>query len=153
MFNQYFGNYILEKKFITPEQLRIVLEEQKSVKVKLGILAIDAGYMSAAEVNKIHKLQAARDKKFGELAIEEGYLTINRLEDLLGVQKNSNVVLGQALIEKGFFTFDKYEEVLFQYNEQSGFNSEELRALRNNDLEKIVEMFLKKVSPSDYNLY
>lgn len=153
MFNQYFGNYILEKKIITPEQLRVVLEMQKSIKVKLGIIAIDAGYMSAAEVNRVHKLQATRDKKFGELAIDEGYMTKKNVDDLLNAQKNSNVLLGQALIENGYLTFEKYEEVLFQYNEDSGFTSEELKALKNNDIDKIVEMFLKQVSPPDYNMY
>jgi aspartate ammonia-lyase len=53
-----------------------------------------------SSVNKVHKLQTARDKKFGELAIEEGYLTESQLNELLNFQKVSNVLLGQALIEK-----------------------------------------------------
>lgn len=153
MFNQYFGNYLLEKNIIKPEQLRIVLEEQKSIKVKLGVLAIDSGYMNAAQVNRVHKLQTARDKKFGELAIEEGYLTEKQLDDLLKAQKKSNVLLGQALIEKGYFTFEKYEEVLMLYNEDSGFSSEEIKALKSNDVEKIVHMFLKTASNTDNDMY
>lgn len=149
MFNQYFGIYLLEKNIITPEQLRIVLEELKSSKVKLGVLAIDSGYMNAAQVNKVHKLQIAKDKKFGELAIEEGYLTEEKLDDLLHAQRKSNVLLGQVLIEKGYFTFEKYESVLFQYNEDSGFNSEDIKALKNKDVHKILAKFTKKVNSLD----
>ena len=153
MFNQYFGNYLLEKKFVTPEQLRIVLKEQKAIKVKLGVLAIDSGYMTATQVNTIHKLQAAKDKRFGELAIEEGYLTSQQLEELLQAQKKSNLLLGQAMIEKGIFTFEQYEEILLQYNEDSGFQPDEIKALKNNDAEKIVDIFLKTVSTANNELY
>ncbi len=153
MFNQYFGDYLLKKKFITPEQLRIVLEEQKAVKVKLGILAIDAGYMDAAQVNRVHKLQTAKDKRFGELAVEEGYMTEGQLDELLTMQKKSNVFLGQALIEKGYFTFEKYEAVLIQYKEESGLNNDEIKALKNNNIEKIVEIFFRNVSSGDSYIY
>lgn len=150
MFNQYFGNYLLEKKVIKPEQLRLVLAEQKSVKVKLGVLAIDAGYMNAAQIEHVHKLQTVRDRKFGELAIEEGFLTENQLQELLNTQKKSNTLLGQVLIEKGIFTFEKYEEVLLQYRQDSGFSAEEIQALKNNEVDKIAEIFLRTL-PEEHN--
>lgn len=143
MFNQYFGNYLLEKKIIRPEELRQVLEEQKSVKVKLGVLAIDSGYMNAAQVDRIHKLQTVKDRKFGELALEEGYLTPGQIDGLLLAQKRSNVLLGQILIEKGLFSFEKYEEVMLQYRQDSCLTDEEIEALKNSDVKKIAETFLK----------
>lgn len=146
MFNQYFGNYLLEKKILKPEELKVVLMEQKSVKVKLGVLAIDSGYMNATQVDRIHKLQAAKDRMFGELAIEEGCLTENQLNELLHMQKKSNILLGQVLIEKGLFTFEKYEEVLLQYRLDSSLTADEIQALKNNDMKQITEMFLKTIS-------
>lgn len=153
MFNQYFGNYLLEKRIITPEQLRIVLEELNSLKVKLGVLAIDSGYMNAHQVNKVHKMQAARDKRFGELAIEEGYLTEEKLAELLKTQGKSNILLGQALIDKGYFTYEKYETILRQYHEDSGFNEDEIKALKSNDVEKIVNIFFRSVDNVNTVLY
>ncbi len=146
MFNQYFGNYLLEKDLIKPEELRVVLTEQQSAKVKLGVLAIDAGYMTATQVEKIHRFQVAKDQKFGELAIAEGYLTENQLNELLKAQKKSNVLLGQILIEKGFFSFEKYEEVLLQYRQDSQLTNDEIQALKNNDISQIAEIFLKPLS-------
>lgn len=142
-FNQYFGNYLLEKKILKPEELSMVTEKRKSVKVKLGVLAIDSGLMNAAQVNRIHRLQAVRDRKFGELAVEEGYLTEAQLEELLNEQKKSNILIGQVLIEKGLFTFEKYEEMLLQYRRESGLTDDEFHALRNNDVKKIAEIFIK----------
>ena len=146
MFDQYFGTYLLEKKILKPEELKEVLAEQKAVKVKLGVLAIDADYMNGAQVDQIHKLQAARDCRFGELAIEAGYLTEDQLNELLSTQKKSNVLLGQVLIEKGFFTFEKYEEVLLQYRMDSSLSAEEMQVLKNNDVEKIAEIFLRNLA-------
>jgi len=146
MFNQYFGNYLLEKKLIKPEELKKVLAEQKSVNVKLGVLTIDSGYMNATQVESIHKLQAAKDRKFGELAIEEGHLTENQLNEILNTQKKSNVLLGQVLIEKGLFTLEQYEGVMSQYREDSQLTSDEIQALKNNDITQIAEIFLKTLS-------
>ncbi len=146
MFNQYFGNYLLEKKLIKPEELRMVLAEQKSVKVKLGVLAIDAGYMKAEQVDKIHQLQTAKDKKFGELAIEAAYLTEIQLTELLNAQKKSNSLLGQVLIERGLFSLEQYETVLSQYRADSQLSSDELKALENNDVTQIAEIFLKTLA-------
>lgn len=146
MFNQYFGNYLLEKKILKPEELRQILEEQKSVRAKLGVLAIDAGYMNAAQVDLIHRLQAIKDRKFGELAIEEGYLTEAQADNLLKIQKRATSLLGQVLIEKGIFTFEKYEEVLLQYKQDSRLTEEEVQALKNNDIRRIAAIFLKNLS-------
>ncbi|HWQ79067.1 MAG TPA: hypothetical protein VN381_09635 [Anaerovoracaceae bacterium] len=145
MFNQYFGNYLLEKSLIKPEELTAVLEAQKSVKVKLGVLAIDSGYMTAEQVSQVHKLQAVKDRKFGALAVEEGYLTEEQLDELLHMQRKSNILIGQVLIEKGFFTYEKYEEVLRHYRKDSKLTDDEILALKNSDINKIVEIFIKSL--------
>ncbi|MBC3797259.1 hypothetical protein [Acetobacterium tundrae] len=152
MFNQYFGNYLLVKKLIKPEELRVILAEQKSVKVKLGVLAIDSGYMNASQVDRIHRFQAAKDRKFGELAIEEGYLTENQLNELLNAQKKSNILLGQLLIEKGLFSLEKYEAVLAQYREDSQLSNDEIQVLKNNDITQITKLFLKTLSIHDNSI-
>jgi hypothetical protein len=152
MFNQHFGNYLLKKKILKPEELRHVLEEQKLVKVKLGVLAVDSGYMNALQVERVHKLQAVRDKRFGELAIEEGYLTEGQLKELLNTQKKSNVLLGQVLIEKGLFSFEEYEEILRGYRQDSDLTDGEIQALKTNDVRKITEIFFRSLSYENYKM-
>lgn len=145
MFNQHFGNYLLKKKILKPEELRLVLEELKAVKTKLGVLAIDSGYLNALQVNLLHKLQSVEDRKFGELGVEAGFLTEDQLKELLQIQQKSNILLGQVLIDKGFFTYEKYEEVLLQYRQDSSLSDDEVQALKINDVEKIAGIFLKNL--------
>ena len=68
MFNRYFGNYLLSKRIISSDKLKTVLEQQNEGRVKLGVLAIESGYMKAEQVTKIHDLQVKKDRRFGELA-------------------------------------------------------------------------------------
>ncbi len=60
MFNKYFGNYILTKKVLSNDQIRGVLAKQQTARAKLGVLAIESGYMTAFQVNRVHKLQVLR---------------------------------------------------------------------------------------------
>ncbi len=105
MFSQFFGNYLLHRKLVNTTQLREVLALQDTVRVKIGILAIDAGFMTAPQVDRVHQLQIKMDKRFGEIAIKEGYLNEDQLTDLLGQQNKRHLILSQALIDKGILTF------------------------------------------------
>lgn len=53
MFTQLFGSYLLNKKYVTRDQLKAALDFQKSLHVKLGVMAINAGYMASEQVNEI----------------------------------------------------------------------------------------------------
>ena len=46
MHTQFFGNFLLNKGIITPEQLIEALKVQSSTHKKFGTLAIHSGYMS-----------------------------------------------------------------------------------------------------------
>ena len=86
MYAQFFGNYLLSHGVVTREQLLETMHRKSSTKIKLGTLAIHAGYMTANEVDRIVILQTHEDKRFGELAIHEGYLTEEEVTKLLAEQ-------------------------------------------------------------------
>ncbi len=153
MFSQFFGNYLLQRKLITANQLREILALQDSVRVKLGILAIDAGYMSGEQVERVHRLQATIDKRFGEIAIDEGFLDEDRLSDLLGQQNSRHLLISQALIDKEIMTFDEIERVLAEYKKDSGLSDAELEAIKNNDVDSIAAAFVKMPDLGNPDVY
>ncbi|SFA72078.1 hypothetical protein SAMN05216249_101196 [Acetitomaculum ruminis DSM 5522] len=118
MYTQFFGNYLLNKKLITREQLLKAMEEQTKTHIKLGTLAIYQGYMTASEVENVHILQTHEDRRFGEVAIEEGYLTPEQVELLCSAQKPDYLYFGQSLINAGVFTTTEFESLLEQYKEE-----------------------------------
>lgn len=112
---RFFGQFLLERGKIIREELLDAVEFQKTINVKLGIIALDAGYLTADQIEKIHAEQQRTDKLFGELAIEFGFLKLEELEDLLLIQKNERISLGDALIQKGYLTMSSLEEELKIY--------------------------------------
>lgn len=142
MFNQYFGQYLLKKHILSTEQLRDVLIDEHLVRPRLGVLAIDAGLMTADEVEEVHRLQHVMDKKFGEIAISRDYLTTKQLDDLLESQKVRRLNLSQAVVDKGYLTLGQLEAALENYKRDNKITSGQMDALYNADTNGIVRTFL-----------
>ena len=115
MFTQFFGNYLLNEKLVTPEQLVDALQEKKNTRLKLGVLAINAGYMNATQVEKAHMEQTKRDMRFGDICVDLGFLTEEQVDELLGAQKVGYLLLGQALVDKGYMDNATFESAINAY--------------------------------------
>lgn len=139
MFNTYFGNYLLNRSLVSTEQLKDALNRQSSVNLKLGVLAVNAGYMTPAQVSEIHQLQQKVDKKFGELAIQSGYLNGEELEALLSAQRQGHLLLGQALVDRKHLSLEQLHDALEAYKRDCRFTDEQFQALQQGDVDKIVK--------------
>ena len=115
MYTQLFGHYLLNNGIIDADELHAALTAMSRIKAKLGAAAIDAGYMTAEQVEEVHELQHTMDKRFGDIAVEKGFLTDEQVRELLAKQTNANLVLGQALIDFGFITNKQFEDSLKDY--------------------------------------
>lgn len=153
MFSAFFGNYLLEKKIVTADELQKALQTQEKTRLKLGILAIHAGYMTAAEVEQVNRLQHREDRLFGELAVELGYLEQNHLFELLQQQKTEQVVLAQALVDKNIMTMEVFEEQLHNYKAEYQLSDEDFEAITNGDIDVIVRAFLNMEKGENADIY
>lgn len=140
MFAQFFGNYLLNKKAVTPEQLNEAMSKLKSTRLKLGTLAIHEGLMTAAEVDEIVYLQSREDKRFGELAIARNYLTDEQVEDLLHVQRPDYLLLGQNLVDMGVLTNQKFQDLLLDYQNEAEIYDMDIESQA--DFEQLIKKFM-----------
>lgn len=115
MHTQFFGNFLLNKGVITPEQLVDALKIQATTHKKLGTLAIHSGFMSASEVEDVYITQTHYDKLFGELAVNLGYLTESQVDNLLTTQLPDYMLLGQILVDKNILTHVELENLITEY--------------------------------------
>lgn len=143
MFTQYFGQYLLNKGYLTTEQLHDGLEYQKETRLKLGVLAVNAGYMSADEADKINEAQKRLDKRFGELAVDMGYLKEEQVEELLSSQKFGHLLLGQALVDKGYMTLQEFEKSINEYKKDYSISDKEFEAIQKDDVDEMIHTFIK----------
>ena len=101
MINRLIGNYLVSKKKISASQLSDVLEAQKKVRVKLGLIAVAEKMMTPDQADEINRLQAVMDKRFGEIAVSKGYLTDEQVSRLLKLQGNAYLSFAQAISDCG----------------------------------------------------
>lgn len=120
MYNQFFGQFLLQKGLLTAEQLCRAFQAESAVRVKLGVLAVDRGWMTAAQAQEINEMQKAADKRFGDLAIAKNYLTEDQVTELLQSQCSGHLSLSQAIIDQGFLSLAELTPVLELYKRESG---------------------------------
>jgi len=153
MFAQFFGNYLLEENYIEKKQLIEGLKKTKNSRVKLGVLAIDAGYLTAAQVEKIHAKQAQVDKRIGDIAVELGYLTNAQVEELLTNQPARYLLLSQSLLDKEYMNNSQLEEALAKFKAKYNLTEEDLSDSAQGDkLSNVIKSFYK-LDDSDSSVY
>lgn len=115
MLTQFFGNYLLQKKIITPAELIEGLKYKKNLTQKIGALAVSAGYMTSDEVEDVHTMQTSIDKRFAEISVHMGYLTIPQAEELIEAQKFGYILLGNALVELNYISLSDIHKAIKDY--------------------------------------
>ncbi len=144
MFAQFFGNYLLGKGAVTPDQLSTAIAHTQSTHIKIGTLAMQKGYMTAAEVDEVCFIQTREDKRFGEIAMERNYLFEDQLEELLDTQNSNYLLLGQTLIDLGFLTNSDLEEYLVEYQAENDLGSLSAGDESDDAVERLIENFLEE---------
>lgn len=141
MYAQFFGNYLLNRNAVTPEQLAKAIANSSNTHIKLGTLAMHKGFMTAAEVDEVCFLQTREDKRFGEIAIERNYLFEDQLEDLLKSQNPDFLLLGQNLVDTGALSNGELEELIIAYQNDYEIITPTDRA-GTEDTQALIENFL-----------
>lgn len=147
MFSQLLGKYLVDKKVLTDVQLREVLSEQAQARVKLGTIAVAEKLLTEKQAEEINHLQTQMDKRFGDIAIEQGYLTGDQLKELLDKQGNAAMKFIQILTEKKYVDISELDKYLTAFGAEMGFTAEEMKALKNDDIEATVKYFVPDDAP------
>lgn len=114
---KFFGQYLIWRNIITPQQLIEAVEYQESRNLRFGDYARSKGYLTESDVKRIQDEQKRTDMFFGELAVKTGILSLSQVEEILTMQKNDHVYIGAALVKKGFITPDVLKEELALFKE------------------------------------
>lgn len=151
MFSLFFGRYLIEKNRITKSQYDSILEYQRSIRVKLGLIAVTEKVLTQEQAEEINRLQATMDKRFGDIAIEKGYLNELQVQVLLGLQGDPYLAFTQSVVDLGIMTVEEMEEELKAYKEEENFTDDEIDALKSGDIDLISHLFLKTPDSMYYN--
>lgn len=143
------GNYLVRTGKITKEQLREILDSAGKVRVKLGLIAVAEGYMTAAEAEEVNRLQAVMDKRFGEIAVENGYLTNDQFGTILKKQGDEYMVFLQTLVDMNIMGMDDAEKILAEFCKAEGLTEAQCEDIKSGDIDRILPVYLPEAA-KDY---
>jgi hypothetical protein len=141
MFTQFFGNYLVSEDIITQKQLFNSINIKKNIKVKLGVLAINAGLLTSRDVEFIHEKQMTEDKPFGYIAFSLGIITQEQIDSLLVSQMPDYLLLGQALIDLDAIDNATFEKALKDYKEKFSIDDDDLKKADSKKYANIIKGF------------
>lgn len=147
MFSQLFGKYLVKQSLLTEETYQQIIEKQMTVRVKLGTIAVAEGLLTENQVEEINQLQRQLDKRFGDIAIEKNLLTPEQMDSLLSKQGNAYLQFVQLLTELTQLTNNDIEQHLKAFQKESGFSDSEMEALKSDDIDKLIPLFVFSSKP------
>lgn len=136
------GNYLVDSGKLTKEQLREVLDGAGKVRVKLGLIAVAEGYMTAAEAEEVNRLQAVMDKRFGDIAVENGYLTDEQVGIILKKQGDEYMVFLQTLVDMNIMGMADAEKILSDFCRAKGLTDAQCEDIKSGDIDRILPVYL-----------
>lgn len=152
MFGQLFGKYLVKKGILTEEEYREAIQKHLSIRVPIGTIAVAEGLLTETQAEEIHRQQKQFDKLFGDIAIEKGYLDAAQVESLLRKQGNPYLQFLEVLLESGKLTISQMDTEFESFQKENGFSEADMKALKQDDFERLVPIFAFSSKPYVTNL-
>lgn len=137
-----FGNYLKQIGKLDSDQLAKVYEEQKKVRVKLGLIAVSEKLMTLEQADEVNRLQSMLDKRFGDIAVEKGYLTNEQVGRLLGMQGNLYLSFVQEITNENLMTMEEIESCYNDFQKELNFTQTEMDRLKSGEADLLIPLFL-----------
>lgn len=141
MLNRLFGNYLVQKKMITQEQLDALLPVPKEAKADISTIAVINKVLAAPQVIALLSGIDTSRERFGDVAVKKGILSDDSLEQLITYQSNSFMVFMQLLLDNRFLMLEQIGPLLESFSNEGQYTPPQMEALILDDLEQIVTIF------------
>ncbi len=115
-----FGQFLIDKKKITEEQLKRALSSQVEEHYTLGQIGKFVGKMEDKQIDIVLKAMMEENhagKKFGEVAKELNFISSNDLHDILELEEEINITVGKILAMSGYITQEEIDKCLKEFKE------------------------------------
>lgn len=150
MFSHFFGNYLIRNEKITKQQFHEILLIQKTIRVKLGLMAVASRLLTVEQADMINLIQATNDKRFGDIAVEKGFLTEDQVEFLLSQQGSPFMAFTQAAVESGALTLHDINDMITAFQSEFSIADDVLTAMKDGDTDAFTKHFLHINEPLFY---
>ncbi len=120
------GNYLLENKYLTAQQLYDAMYQDKDHhELSLPVIAIHEEALTAVEVERINKYCDDYFKEFNTAVIDLGYFTDDSLNMLLNHEYPSYLLLAQELIDNKTIDYKTFQDIMVKYRSDTEMYDDE----------------------------
>ncbi len=96
---KFFGQFLVEQRVVSAEQILAAIKLQESRNLKFGDMAVFLGFLSERQMELAHRAQRREDLPLGDMLVKLGFLTNFQREAVLARQKSQHLFIGEALVE------------------------------------------------------
>jgi len=116
MGSKFFGEFLIEKKVVTKEQLQKAVALARKANLLFGETARTMGLISPADVERVHAAQRKENLNFGDLCVKMGLLTMEEMKRVAEVQKKNRLHMGDALVTLNYINAEDLPKLLAEYD-------------------------------------
>jgi CheY-specific phosphatase CheX len=116
MGSKFFGEFLIEKKVVTKEQLDKAVTLARKSNLAFGETARTMGLITLDDVGRVWAAQRKEDLNFGDLCVKMGLLTTEQMKQVAEVQKKTRIRMGDALVKLGYITAEDLPKLLDEYD-------------------------------------
>ncbi len=116
MGSKFFGEFLVEKKVVTKEQLQEAAVLARKTNLLFGETARSMGLITLADSVRVHAAQRKEDLNFGDLCVKMGLLTGEQVKQVAEVQKKSRLRMGDALVKLNYIKAEDLPKLLAEYD-------------------------------------
>lgn len=117
------------------------MQQLSTTRLKLGVLAINAGLLTAEQVDIVHDEQQRVDKRIGDIMVDMGFADSEQIEELFKTQPKGHLLLGQALVDNGYMTTAQFERALNSYKAENSLSDTDLSNSNEEAIRKMIKRF------------
>lgn len=95
---KFFGEYLIDKKAVTREELWKAVQLQRRTNLLFGETARSLGMITHEDVERVQAAQRKQDLDFGDMCVTMGILSKEQVRQVAERQKRNRLRLGDALV-------------------------------------------------------
>ena len=112
---KFFGQFLVEQRAVSAEQILEAIRLQEKRNLKFGDMAIQMGMLTERQMETAHKAQRREDLPLGDMLVKLGFLNNFQREAIIAKQKSQHLYIGEALVEIGALDHTKLEHFLNEF--------------------------------------
>lgn len=141
---KFFGQFLIEKNIVTPDQLIRAMEIQSLCNKSIGELAVQNGWLDDREIEKIRQFQIHHNASFIAACKKLSLMDQEKIDKLFASQLSHNVLIGEALVAEKILSQEALDNAFKDFRrEQSAAEFVILNAMTTHPQSELVGIIIQ----------